>query len=152
MVQVLPSLRRHVLNRTARVSPLGGVAVRRIVQVPCRSNEGETMRSTGVAYVLWLPCFLGICGLHRFYVGKPISGVIWLFTLGLLGVGQLFDLLLIPGMVEAANLKMAVFGRGGIQNTNNIVVNVVNDNDNSERRPRRKTPSARRSADDDCDN
>lgn len=119
--------------------------------MPCRSNEVEPMKSAGVAYVLWLPCIFCICGLHRFSVGKPISGLIWLFTLGLLGVGQLIDLLLIPGMVEAANLKMAVFGRGGIQNTNNIVVNVVNDNDNSERRPRRKKPSARRSADDDYD-
>ena len=51
------------------------------------------MKSTGAAYILWLPCIFCICGLHRFYVGKPISGLIWLFTLGLLGFGQLISTL-----------------------------------------------------------
>jgi TM2 domain-containing membrane protein YozV len=62
------------------------------------------MHSSGVAYLLWLGCFLGLCGLHRFYLGKPVTGLLWLFTFGLLGVGQLLDLLLIPGMVAQANL------------------------------------------------
>jgi TM2 domain-containing membrane protein YozV len=61
------------------------------------------MKSTGIAYLLWLGCVFGICGLHRFYAGKMISGIIWLLTFGILGLGQLVDLILIPGMIEDAN-------------------------------------------------
>jgi TM2 domain-containing membrane protein YozV len=60
-----------------------------------------------MAYLLWLGCFFGFCGLHRFYVGKPITGLLWLFTLGLLGLGQLIDLILIPGLVDQANRRAA---------------------------------------------
>ncbi|KAL0484863.1 hypothetical protein AKO1_003590 [Acrasis kona] len=56
-----------------------------------------------VAYVLWI--FLGVFGAHRFYLNRPISGVIWLLTGGLLGVGLLVDLCLIPMMVDEENAK-----------------------------------------------
>ena len=36
-----------------------------------------------------------ICGLHRFVSGRIGSGIVWLLTLGLAGVGQLVDLILI---------------------------------------------------------
>jgi TM2 domain-containing membrane protein YozV len=65
------------------------------------------MYSNGTAYLLWLACLFGFCGIHRFYVGKPVSGLIWLFTFGLLYIGQFIDLFLIPGMVEEANRKLA---------------------------------------------
>src|SRR3954471_14339523 len=48
-----------------------------------------------VGYLLWI---FGFTGAHRFYFGKPISGAIWFFTLGLLGIGWLIDLFLIPSM------------------------------------------------------
>ena len=63
------------------------------------------MRKTGVAYLLWCTCFLGLAGVHRFYAGKYFSGIVWLFTWGFLGIGQLVDLALIPEMVEEENLK-----------------------------------------------
>ncbi len=63
------------------------------------------MKSTGIAYLLWGLWIFGFAGIHRFYLGKPISGFIWLFTWGLFGIGQLFDLLLIPEMVERKNLR-----------------------------------------------
>jgi TM2 domain-containing membrane protein YozV len=55
--------------------------------------------------LLWLLCFVGLCGIHRFYCGKWITGLIWLFTGGLLLIGQIVDLFLIPGMVEGANAR-----------------------------------------------
>ena len=63
------------------------------------------MKSNTQAYILWLFCCIGLFGIHRFYAGKTLSGFIWLFTLGLLGIGQLFDLLTIPGMVKEANAR-----------------------------------------------
>lgn len=58
--------------------------------------------STLVGYVLWI---FGFLGAHRFYFGKPVSGTIYFCTLGLLGVGWLIDLFLIPGMSAAADRR-----------------------------------------------
>jgi len=45
--------------------------------------------------VLLLCLFLGPLGIHRFYVGRVGSGVLWFFTFGLLMVGTIYDLVLI---------------------------------------------------------
>jgi len=53
-----------------------------------------------MSYVLWLAGLVGVNGLHRFYNGKIVTGLLWFFTLGLFGIGQFVDLFLIPGMAE----------------------------------------------------
>ncbi|RBP48248.1 TM2 domain-containing membrane protein YozV [Roseimicrobium gellanilyticum] len=58
--------------------------------------------SKTIGYLLWI---FGFTGAHRFYFGKPVTGAIWFFTLGLLGIGWLIDLFLIPGMDEKADRK-----------------------------------------------
>lgn len=58
------------------------------------------------AYFLWLACLLQLHGLHRIYNGKVASGLLWLCTFGLIGVGQLIDLVLIPNMVDEHNTKI----------------------------------------------
>ncbi len=69
------------------------------------------MRNTVTAYLLWCIWLFGFAGIHRFYIGKPVSGLIWFFTWGLFGIGQILDLLFIPGMVEEENLKYkALYG------------------------------------------
>jgi len=60
-------------------------------------------KDSGTAYAFWFLGCLGIAGVHRIYLGYTATGVIWLLTGGLLGIGQLIDLLLIPGMTAAAN-------------------------------------------------
>jgi predicted transcriptional regulator len=64
------------------------------------------MNNVGTAYVLWLGCLLQLHGLQRLYNGKIFTGLLWMFTFGMFGVGQLVDLLLIPNMVNEHNLKL----------------------------------------------
>lgn len=64
------------------------------------------MRSVGVAYGLWALCIVGVAGIHRFYLGKPITGLLWLLTWGVFGIGLLVDLFLIPGIVERQNRRL----------------------------------------------
>jgi len=52
--------------------------------------------------LLWF--FLGIFGVHRFYLERHVSGIIYLLTLGLFGIGWLVDICLIPSMVEHYNI------------------------------------------------
>ena len=65
-------------------------------------NTGNDTHLKTVGYILWI---FGFTGAHRFYYGRPISGTIWFFTLGLLGVGWLVDLFLIPSMDREADLR-----------------------------------------------
>jgi len=44
-----------------------------------QTNNDTHLKTMG--YILWL---FGFLGAHRFYYGKPVSGTIYLFTLGLL--------------------------------------------------------------------
>ena len=55
-----------------------------------------------VGYLLWI---FGFLGAHRFYFGRPVTGTIWLFTFGLLFVGWIIDLFLIPSMDREADLR-----------------------------------------------
>ncbi len=55
-----------------------------------------------IGYVLWL---FGFTGSHRFYYGKPVSGTIYFFTLGLFLIGWIVDLFLIPSMDKKADLR-----------------------------------------------
>lgn len=64
------------------------------------------MNDTRTSYIFWLGWFLGIGGLHRLYNKKMLSGLLWLCTGGLFGVGQLLDLILIPSMVDEHNQEI----------------------------------------------
>ena len=61
----------------------------------------DTHRKT-IGYILWL---FGFTGSHRFYYGKPLMGTIYFFTLGLLLIGWIVDLFLIPAMDRQADLR-----------------------------------------------
>jgi len=58
--------------------------------------------SKTIGYILWI---FGFMGAHRFYYGRPVTGTIWFFTLGLLLIGWIIDLFLIPSMDRSADLQ-----------------------------------------------
>ncbi len=64
-------------------------------------NE-QNSHSVLMGYLLWI---FGFIGAHRFYYGKQVTGVIWFFTLGLLFIGWIIDLLLIPAMSREADRR-----------------------------------------------
>lgn len=65
-------------------------------------NSGSNTHSVVVGYILWV---FGFMGSHRFYYGRPVTGTLWFFTLGLFLIGWIVDLFLIPAMDREADLK-----------------------------------------------
>ncbi len=63
------------------------------------SNDSHSL---GVGYILWI---FGFLGAHRFYFGKPLSGTLYLFTLGLFFIGWFVDLFLMPMLEESADRR-----------------------------------------------
>jgi TM2 domain-containing membrane protein YozV len=74
------------------------------------------LKSKGTAYILLLSG-LGVFGVHRFYAGRVGTGMLWLFTGGLFGIGLFFDLFLTSSMIDDVNRQ----GQG-----QNIYINVNN--------------------------
>jgi len=58
--------------------------------------------SKAVGYLLWI---FGFMGAHRFYYGKPWTGTLYFFTLGLFFIGWIIDLFLIPSMDDRADQR-----------------------------------------------
>ena len=65
------------------------------------TETNDTHRKS-LGYILWI---FGFTGAHRFYYGKPVTGTIYFFTLGLLFIGWFIDLFLIPSMDRQADLR-----------------------------------------------
>lgn len=65
-------------------------------------NSSNDTHLIVIGYILWI---FGFTGSHRFYYGKPVSGTIYFLTLGLLGIGWIIDLFLIPSMERQAGLR-----------------------------------------------
>jgi TM2 domain-containing membrane protein YozV len=56
--------------------------------------------------IAWLLLFfLGLLGIHRFYLGKWGTGIIYLLSGGLLGIGWLYDLCTLNSQVSERNLQ-----------------------------------------------
>jgi TM2 domain-containing membrane protein YozV len=67
------------------------------------SSNFHGKKSKGTSYLLLLFSLIGIAGLHRFYIGKIGTGIIYLFTFGLFGFGLIYDLFTIPKQVNEYN-------------------------------------------------
>ena len=85
------------------VVPLVGAA-RQPAAMPDPSDADEKY-ATGVGFALWCTFVLGIAGIHRLYLGMYGTGILWLLTFGLLGVGQFVDLFRMKRLVRKANIR-----------------------------------------------
>ena len=59
------------------------------------------MKSKGTAYLLLI--FFGYLGIHKFYLGKTLIGIIYLLTGGLFFIGVLYDLFTLGNQVDVYN-------------------------------------------------
>lgn len=76
--------------------------------IPAMDAEANRKYSVGpIDYtVAWaLLIFLGVLGIHRFYMGKWISGIVWLCTGGLFGLGVIYDLLTLNEQIDELNVQ-----------------------------------------------
>ncbi len=62
----------------------------------------QNTHSKTIGYLLWI---FGFLGAHRFYFGRPLSGTLYFLTLGLLFIGWIVDLFLIPSMDREADIR-----------------------------------------------
>ena len=58
-------------------------------------------KEVNITYILWL--FLGIFGVHKFYLAKIGMGILYFFTAALFIIGLLYDLVTIPNQVARYN-------------------------------------------------
>jgi TM2 domain-containing membrane protein YozV len=59
------------------------------------------MKSKGLAYLLWF--FLGVFGVHKFYLEKIAVGIIYFLTGGLFLIGWIYDLFTLGNQVDVYN-------------------------------------------------
>lgn len=56
--------------------------------------------------IAWLLLtFLGIFGVHRFYQGKLGTGILYLLTVGVFGMGIVYDFLTLNGQIDRLNRR-----------------------------------------------
>lgn len=64
----------------------------------------ETMNDTHsllVGYLLWI---FGFLGLHRFYLGKPWTGLLFLLTCGIFLIGVIYDWWTVNEQISKENM------------------------------------------------
>ena len=99
------------LPDNARACPSCGQMVEAKQEQPAQSpiivnveNKNSNVNTAPVAaagvtrnkWVALLLCFfLGFLGAHKFYEGKTGMGILYLFTLGLFGIGEFVDLIIL---------------------------------------------------------
>ena len=65
---------------------------------------GTLVKDLGTAYLMWFLSLI-IPGLHRFYLGKVGTGLLYFFTYGFGAIGTIIDFFMLPRMVRVANLE-----------------------------------------------
>jgi TM2 domain-containing membrane protein YozV len=68
----------------------------------------ERKKEKSTAHILNLLGFIGLGGLHRFYLGDIGLGIAMLLTVGFCGVGTVVDIININQRVNQANTRVAM--------------------------------------------
>ncbi|AFY85022.1 protein kinase domain-containing protein [Oscillatoria acuminata] len=107
VTQVLADLNRPVSAPKPTLPPPKNAlsSVEELGQQMTRLQQEKSVR-LGVSYLLWMAGFFGVGGLHRFYNGKYVTGVLWFCTWNLFFLGQMVDAFILPGMVNKYEDKM----------------------------------------------
>jgi len=71
------------------------------------------MYQVWIAYALWLVGGFGMLGLHRFYMRKIPTGVLWILTGGMAFLGSVYDFLTLARQVEVANARAGYLRQPG---------------------------------------
>lgn len=74
--------------------------------IPSMAREADLRFEEGIIdyNIAWLLLtFLGLFGIHRFYMGKWKTGVLYLLTLGILGIGYIYDFWTLNEQITAIN-------------------------------------------------
>lgn len=85
--QEQPSYDRMTYENIQPVAPNSTVIINNVPTLPV------SFKSRTAAALLCF--FFGALGVHRFYAGKVGTGILWLFTVGLFGIGALVDFIVI---------------------------------------------------------
>ncbi|MEU0821175.1 MMPL family transporter [Streptomyces mirabilis] len=70
-----------------------------------QDSTPRAAKSVAVAYLWWF--FVGLFGMHHFYLGRTGRGLLHLCTLGICGLGWLADAFTLPHQVRSANVRIA---------------------------------------------
>ena len=78
--------------------------------IPSMARRADLRYAAGpmdysVAWILLT--FLGLLGIHRFYMGKWGTGILYLVTLGLFGIGLIYDFWTLNSQISELNLRRA---------------------------------------------
>ena len=98
VVAALVVLRRGVQRRTV-LEALGEEAGFGQVDMPRE-------KSPLIAYIFWLVPPLGMLGMHRYYLGRHLSGLLYTCTMSLFMFGWIVDALLIPRLTRSSNQRV----------------------------------------------
>ena len=76
-----------------------------LVSADFRYSAGPFSYST--TWILLAIPFTGILGVHRFYMGKWVTGIIYLCTGGLFGIGIIYDYWTLNEQLSELNSRMS---------------------------------------------
>lgn len=85
--------------------PYAVVPLNTAPQPPQQAEDPDGMYKDGIGYGLWCLFLFGLGGVHRIYLGKYGTGILWLLTWGLFGIGQFVDLIRMKSLVREANIR-----------------------------------------------
>lgn len=76
--------------------------------IPSMARRADLRYAAGpldysVAWILLT--FVGALGIHRFYMGKWGTGILYLLTLGLLGIGLIYDFWTLNSQISELNIR-----------------------------------------------